>query len=68
MTTPQTDDDGFVRGKDHMTPADEYSSTAIAVKLLTETCKNGHIWTKEQQTGHRVCAWCNECNDPRCKR
>lgn len=23
-------------------------------------CKS-HIWVEEQQTGHRVCAWCNAC-------
>jgi hypothetical protein len=20
-----------------------------------------HRWVEEQQTGHRVCAWCNHC-------
>jgi hypothetical protein len=24
-------------------------------------CKR-HIWTNEQQTGHRVCAWCGYCD------
>jgi hypothetical protein len=28
-------------------------------------CKK-HIWQREQQTDHEVCAWCNACNEPDC--
>jgi hypothetical protein len=25
-----------------------------------------HIWTNEQQTNHKVCAWCSRCDEPGC--
>lgn len=38
-------------------PADA-AFAAYMVEMLR--CK-AHIWVEEQQTGHRVCAWCNYC-------
>jgi len=48
---------------------DTYNSASFvnaAVTMLRNACKNGHIWRTEQQSGHKVCAWCNTCDDPDC--
>lgn len=37
---------------------EQYDLTEHIVELLR--CRE-HIWTEEQQTDHRVCAWCNYC-------
>lgn len=42
------------------------SSRNPTVTLLVNACAKGHYWETEQQTGHKVCAWCNACEDPRC--
>jgi hypothetical protein len=51
---------------ERQTTSADFSTTAVfdaeftgyLVELLR--CKK-HIWVEEQQTGHRVCAWCNAC-------
>jgi hypothetical protein len=25
-----------------------------------------HVFEAEQQTGHRTCAWCGDCDEPSC--
>ena len=52
------------------TPTSTSQNVTIArtfAEQIVEMLKHHtHIFEPEQQTGHPVCAWCGDCDDPKC--